>query len=66
MPLTMVALPVSSPQGLVDFRVAHRGMRQGGRYELEQYCGVISIIIGVLICPCIQVACVMAARACTY
>jgi hypothetical protein len=44
-------MAVASPQ-FVDYRVAMRGMRQGGRYEQEQYCGVASLVIGVLIFPC--------------
>jgi hypothetical protein len=52
LPLVVVASPVPSPQQFFDYRVALRGMMQGGRYEQENYCGVISLVVGVLIFPC--------------
>jgi len=36
-----------------DPRLAMRGIRPGGMYTRETYCGVVSILIGVFLLPCI-------------
>lgn len=40
--------------GFVDPRVAMRGGAPGGRYENEKYCGIITILLGLIFwCPCV-------------
>mmetsp|Transcript_18749 Transcript_18749/g.36739 ORF Transcript_18749/g.36739 Transcript_18749/m.36739 type:complete len:86 (+) Transcript_18749:76-333(+) len=43
----------AQPQVAVDPRVAMRGGQPGGYYEHEKYCGVISLLIGFCLFPCI-------------
>ena len=50
------AQPVTAPQAQtmpVDPRVAAKGLQPGGLYEEERYCGLVSILIGCFLFPCI-------------
>ena len=38
---------------VIDPRVTAKGGAPGGRYEEERYCGVVSILIGCFLFPCI-------------
>ena len=50
------AQPAMAPQAQdmpVDPRVAARGLQPGGLYEEQRYCGLVSILIGCFLFPCI-------------
>jgi len=36
-----------------DPRVTMRGLQPGGLYQSEKYCGVVTILIGVCLFPCV-------------
>jgi hypothetical protein len=49
-----VAVPQGAPvQQIIDQRVAMRGMAPGGEYKQEKYCGWMTVVVGVLCCPCV-------------
>mmetsp|Transcript_12303 Transcript_12303/g.23906 ORF Transcript_12303/g.23906 Transcript_12303/m.23906 type:complete len:113 (+) Transcript_12303:191-529(+) len=52
-----MAVPVYQPVQQGDPRLTARGVpveqQQGGVYQRERYCGVLSVIIGVFALPCI-------------
>merc|ERR1719261_1117631 len=49
-----VQQPGAGPQQPVDYRLANRGIDpQNGHYEQESYCGILSVVIGVFLFPCI-------------
>ena len=39
--------------GPIDQRIASRGLQPGGVYQTEGYCGLLSVLIGVFLLPCI-------------
>lgn len=54
-PVAMQCLPMAPPQG--DPRLTARGVpleqQNAGKYQSERYCGLLSVVIGVLLFPCI-------------
>ena len=50
-----VAVPqnLAPQQQTMDPRVATRGLAPGGEYVREKYCGWMTVVVGVLCCPCV-------------
>jgi hypothetical protein len=49
----VVAAQAMPAAGATDPRLQMRGVQPGGMYTKESHCGPLSIVIGILLCPCI-------------